>query len=375
MTGKFKPKKIDTYILTEVASPFAGGLIFFSFIFLMFQALRLADFFIVHGVSLGVLGKMTVMLVATFLPTAVPVAFLIGVLSGFGRLSADSELVAMKANGMSLRRLTLPVGILGVTMVVLSLFLNLDWVPKAYQEFKNEQVRVANTKVVSAIKEGTFTTGFFDLLIYADKLDEDTNRLQRVFIFDEREPKSPLTVVAREGELIPVKGQTELGSSVLLKLYNGNIHQLTPGSENYQKIDFGRYQLFLEVDEGQGKAGFKPGMYTYSDLLSAIDQESAHPKRKKRYLELKAELWRRFGIAFSPLVFVFLGVGFGTIRTRAVRTGAFLVAFVVVLAFWVLQGFGTVLTQKGYLPAPIAMNLPNLLLLPIGIYSFRSSSW
>ena len=87
-------------------------MIFFIFIFLMFQALRLAEFFILHGASGMQLGKMTALMIITFTPISLPVAFLISVLVGFGRLSSDSELVAMKANGFSLVRLAVPVAVL-----------------------------------------------------------------------------------------------------------------------------------------------------------------------------------------------------------------------------------------------------------------------
>ena len=53
------PSRLDRYVLTEVAAPFLGGTLFFIFLFMMFQALRLADFFIVHGVGGGILAKLT----------------------------------------------------------------------------------------------------------------------------------------------------------------------------------------------------------------------------------------------------------------------------------------------------------------------------
>src|SRR4051794_4150936 len=101
---RFLPGRIDRYVLTEVMGPFLGGNIFFVFILLMFQALRLADFFIVHGIPAATLGQMTLLMSLSFIPTTLPAAFLIAVLVGFGRLSADSELVAMKANGLSILR-------------------------------------------------------------------------------------------------------------------------------------------------------------------------------------------------------------------------------------------------------------------------------
>src|SRR3954447_22344804 len=95
---RLRPTRLDRYVLGEVAAPFLGGMVFFIFLFLMFQLLKFAEFFIVHGVPGGVLGKMTLLLTLQFMPATLPIAFLIAVLVGFGRLSSDSELVAMKAS-------------------------------------------------------------------------------------------------------------------------------------------------------------------------------------------------------------------------------------------------------------------------------------
>src|SRR4051794_32623456 len=95
-----KPLKFDLYILEEIVSTFLRACVFIIFILLMFQALRLAEFFIVHGASASMLGKMTFFLSVSFLPTALPLSFLIAVLVAFGRMSADSEIIAMKANGI-----------------------------------------------------------------------------------------------------------------------------------------------------------------------------------------------------------------------------------------------------------------------------------
>ena len=91
--------------------------------------------------------------------------------------------------------------------------------------------------------------------------------------------------------------------------------------------------------------------------------------------EYVAELWRRFSVAFSPLIFVFLGIGYGTIRTRAVRSGAALVAFIVIVLYWAVQASATVLAADGALNPIFAMLLPNLLLLIFAIKGFFSAIW
>lgn len=369
---RYMPNHLDLYVLGEVIGPFLGGILFFAFIFLMFQVLRLADFLIIHGTSIVIFGKMMGLMMLTFLPMVLPVAFLIAVLMAFGRLSADSELVAIKASGIGLLRLAIPISMVASIVVVLSLLLNMEWVPWAERAFKTTLIKVGNTKVVTAIKEGTFTTGFFDLLIFADRVDTKTNHLSRVFIYDEREANNPMTVVANSGEILAVKSDTELGASALMKLHNGSIHRNDSAAGNYQKIDFGEYQLFLNVGEGADSTVTKPQMIPYHELIKKISTSDPHTYAGQ---EFRGEYWRRVGVALTPLIFVFLGIGFGTVRTRAVRAGAALVAFVTLLAYWTIQTMGTLAVQRGTLPPFVAMQLPNFLMMIAATISFRRAMW
>lgn len=368
----FKPLKIDFYLIGEVFTPFLGGILFFLFIFLMFQALRLAEFFIVHGIALGILGKLTFLMLMSFLPTALPIAFLIAVLVAFGRLSADSELVALKANGFSLFRLATPIFALAVLVVGFSIALNLDWVPWSQRTFKQTLIRVGNTKVVSSIREGTFTSGFFDLLIFADKVDSKSNRLHHVFLYDETDPKNPRTVIAKNGEVITVKTQQNLGSAAVLNLFDGSIHHPSSTENSYEKLNFGDYKQFLKIEEGGDSFVNKPEFLSLHDLLGKI-----HGSKPATYEgeEWRGELWRRITIAVSPFLFVFLGIGFGTVRTRAVRAGAALVAMITLVLYYGLLIAATVSFQRGLLPAWISMQIPNLGLLFGAIYGFKKASW
>jgi lipopolysaccharide export system permease protein len=368
----YLPLRIDRYVLGEIVGPFLGGNIFFIFIFLMFQALKLAEFFIVHGVSAFTLGKMTMLMALSFIPSTLPAAFLISVLVGFGRLSSDSELVAMKSNGLSLPRLSLSVVGLSLVVVLVSVFLNMEWVPWGARQFKQTLIKVSNTKVVSSIQEGTFTSCFFDLLIFAEKVDTKTSQLSRVFIYDEREPKNPLAVVARTGEILSVRTDSDLGAAAVLKLNDGSIHRNDATENTYQKIKFGEYRLFLKVDEGTGDNVTKPHQLTYHELLEKIrTSDPASPQHR----EWNAEYWRRYSVAITPLIMTFLGIGFGTVRTRAVRAGAVLIALITMAGYWLLQTAGSVLVGKDWISPFLAMQLPNVVMLIVAVYVFRKSTW
>lgn len=342
------------------------------FVFLMFQVVRLADYFINHGVGLTLLAKMTIYISAAFLPVVMPVSFLVATLVGFGRLSADSEIVAFKASGISLLRLYLPVAILSALVAGSVFYLTYYFIPWGNREFKKTIVKLGNTKVVSNLKEGTFTDGFFDLLVYADKVNVAENKMSGVFIYDERDAKNPMAILAKEGEVINLKTESELSAAAILKLNEGSIHRSDIERNYYEKIDFNEYRLMLKVDEG------RTDEVKYAKTLDSEELKSQMQKYLgdyERYQEYAIEYWKRIALAIAPLLFGILGVGLGVVRMRSVKSNAIFVAFAVVVVYWGLHIFGAGLAEKGTLSPFIAMQLSNLVVLPVAIVSFRRSTW
>jgi len=104
----------------------------------------------------------------------------------------------MKANGISSLRMAIP------RFCFPSVWWLFSWVElgmgasRRERSFKQLLIRVANTQSRELDQRRHFTTGFFDLLIYADKVDAKNNRMNGVFLYDERDPKNPMIIVARE---------------------------------------------------------------------------------------------------------------------------------------------------------------------------------
>src|ERR1700688_3228300 len=96
---------IDRYICREVLSHALLGLAVFTFVFFIPQLVRLMDLVVRHS---GSGGEVFVLFLCTFpqvFTFTLPIAVLVGVLIGLGRMSDDSELIAMSASGMGLRAL------------------------------------------------------------------------------------------------------------------------------------------------------------------------------------------------------------------------------------------------------------------------------
>lgn len=360
------------YIFSEVLAPFFGGFVFFMFVILMFQIVRLADYFINHGASVGVLAKLIVYISAAFLPVVLPVSFLVAILVGFGRLSADSEVVAFKASGQSLFQMYVPVAVLSILVAGFIFYLTNFFIPWGNYQFKRTLIRIGSTKAVANIHEGTFTEGFFDLLVYADKVDNDQNKLMGVFIYDERDPKNPNTIMAKDGELIPLKSDNEFSTSTILRLNNGAIHRSNLSRDAYEKIDFNEYKTLLKVEEGATADIGYPKTLETPRLRARIRELENEPDKA---MEFRIEYAKRWALSLTPLIFGLLGIGLGIVKNRSAKSYAIFVAFGVVIVYWTLHVIGQTLSEKHIMAPMLSMQLSNLAAIPAAIWSFRKSSW
>lgn len=373
-----KLRKLDRYILAEVLKPFIATSVAFFFIFFMFQMLRLSDYLIVHKAPLPWVMEITLYLLLSFSPLVFPVAFLTSVLIGFGRLSADSELVAIKSAGIGVNRMIAPVLGLAAVVSMLSLAMSLAWAPWGERSMTAGLVRVGSAKVMTSLQEGTFNVGFFDLLLYAERIDASSGHLKRVFLFDEREPAFPVTVVAREGLLQKLSDSSAAGAQsrpsgqFLLTLHDGSLHRQDPRDETHERMDFSRYSLYLSVG-GFGAADLgRPRMLSYRTLVSGMRDPGSD---RQRYLDYATELWKRIHTSLAPLIFCFLGAGFGVVRTRAVQSRGFVITFLTMLVYWESLTIAVTLATQGTLDPGIAMTLPSLAVGVAAFFAFKRASW
>lgn len=356
------------YIFWEILPSFILGNVVFIFILLMFQVLRLSEFIINHGVPLAVIGQIMSFLTISFLPACIPLSLLFSVLLTYGRLSGDSEIVAFKAIGLHIGHLVVPAVVLSFLVAVLSAYISFFAAPWGNRGFEVLINKVDSTKAASQIQGGTFAEGYFDLVLYADKVDSKHGLLKKVFIYDERDSKSPLTIIAQEGRLVDADPRNP-GRGITLRLVSGNIHR--SGEKNYTKVDFQTYDISLANTAAVSTAEKSPPSWTYDDLRTEMDVEN--PIRAN-ILVAQAEFHKRFALAAACLVFGVLGVGAGTFTNRrGGRSSGLVISLVIMVSYWVLYITGDSLTRSGALPAWFAMWIPNYIFGAVGIWSLKRS--
>ncbi len=355
------------YIFFETLPAFLMGVVVFVSILLMFQALRLTEFVLIHGVGLRTIAQIMLFLSVSFLPVILPMSLLFSVLLTYNRLSNDSEIVAFKALGLSMAQLTVPAVLLSVAATLMSAQTSFYLGPWGNRKFEVLMNELGRQKVGATLKEGVFSEGFFDLVVYANHVNSKEGSLKDVFIYDEHDPKAPVTIIAKTGHLIQEKRST--GHAALLRLNNGNIHHTHQST--YTKVDFDSYDINLfdpfEISEKK-KSG--PSM-TIDELSVELKKPDLDPLDRRK---LESEYHRRWSLSGACLIFALLGVGLGTVSNRRSSRGAgFVICLGALISYWILYVSANNVAANGWLPASVSLWMVNILFLLFALHSLKRS--
>src|SRR5690606_12107625 len=280
----------------------------FIFLITMVQTFKLGEYIIVHGAKLGLVANLMVYMILSFLPVIFPMALLLSVLLTYGRLSQDSEIVALKSLGLGISHFATPAIVLGVIATFFSAQVSFNLAPWGHRKLDELVHEMSNYRPMATIREGVFSEGFFDLVVYANKVDSKNGSLKKVFIYEERSG-SPLTIIARRGQLI---SETEgLRSKALLRLYDGNVHRSS--NEFYTKIDFETYDINLFDRRQAGERAYGSDTLTMAELTRELQRDDL--KREDK-IDFRVEWHRRWSLAAVAFIFSIIGVGLGTVTNR-----------------------------------------------------------
>lgn len=359
--GLLRGRLAIKYIFWEMLPSFILGNVVFATILLMFQTLRLTELLIAHGVNALTVIKIVLYLSISFLPMILPMSLLFSVLLTYGRLSGDSEVVAFKALGLDLRHIALPAFLLSFLTFIFSAQTSFYLAPWGNRQFELLITELGRMKASAGIKEGVFSQGFFDLVIYANKVNSKNGELSQIFIYDERNSQNPFTIIAQSGQIISeVTGRGQLG---LLRLNNGNIHR--SNNKAYTRVDFGTYDinLFNPLESEQRKKSYLS--LTIDEVQDDLKRPDLEPERR---IPLQIEWHRRWALSVGCIIFAMIGVGLGTTTNRrAARGGGFVLSVSVVVFYWLLYVTLEGLAKKSILPVGVALWSVNLIFFAFGL--------
>jgi len=356
------PLTLYRYLAREVIAAFLLGLILFTGVLLMSKMLQLADMVISKGVPLTDILRMVIYLIPNFAIITIPMSLLLAVLLAFSRISGDSEIIAIKASGISLFGLLPPILAIASVAYLLTALTSLYGLPKGHTAFKQLLQQSVKKRLSLNLKEQVFNSDIPGLLVYITKNDSKTGRLSGIMIHDERKPADVSTIFAETGSI----SMDEKNNNLHLHLAEGSIHQSRP-KDLYRLIGFREYDLVIELSAPN--TGFEK-----NELEMTLGELRQNLKTggfsKKLMSNMGLEIHRRFALPFACFIFAVMAVPLGIQNRRSGKAAGFSLSIGTLLLFYIFQSIGKTLAAKEILTPFMAVWLPNIVFLSAGGYLF-----
>jgi LPS export ABC transporter permease LptF/LPS export ABC transporter permease LptG len=352
--------RLDRYVVREVVGPtlvgflaYTGfmvvrGLVLFSDLVLQSESpfadmLRVAAFSLPHIVVL-----------------TLPIAFLLGLLIAFGRMSADSEVIALRGAGVDPVRLYRPVALLALVCFAVTLVLMLEAVPRGNRLLSAMRLRLATFAVAQKIQPGVFSPEFGGIRIYVEEATPDRRVLTRLFVSDRSQEEGERLTVAPRGWLVI----EEATGRLYLRLDDAVTHHVESDPRKYD-ISSGTVQVLLR--EGDPRLASMP-RHLREQLLPEMLRTARDPKKSVfERRTARVEIQKKFSLPAACLLFGLVGLPLGIVTRRGGRAAGFAVSVAIVLAYYVLLAGGETRAVDGKVSPAVAMWLPNVLLLLLGL--------
>ena len=269
-------KRIDRFILKSFVGPFIAILLVVIFILMMQFLWLYIDELVGKGLSIKVIIEFLLWGSATLLPLALPLATLLSSMMVLGTLGENNELLAIKAAGISLQRILVPIGVICLGVSVGAFFISNDLIPLAYNKIYTLRDDISKTKEEIRIPTGTFYDGIDGYILRIEDRDKESGMMYDVMVYNHTKNKGNVSLTIADSALLKMsKDKTYLS----FYLYSGTNYEET-NTKKYrdttltlQKIDFMNQELIIPVENYSFQ---KSDSSRFDDQVKSMNLDQLH---------------------------------------------------------------------------------------------------
>ena len=358
------PSRLDRYLVREIAAPTLVAFVAYTGFMLVRGLVLFSDLVLQSEQPLLDTGHVLAFSLPHIVVLTLPISFLLGLLIGFGRLSADSEITALRGAGVDVAHLYRPVSALAVVTFAATLFLIQQAVPRGNRELAAMRLRLSAFAIAQRIQPGVFSPEFAGKSIYVEGANADRRSLTGLLVVDRSQEA--------EGERVTVapRGRLEIDEEegrLWLRLEDATSHHVGNDPRKYD-VSLGTVRYLLQETNPREMLAGRPRdkllrEQTLPELLDTA-RRGARSEVERRLAWV--EIHKKFALPAACLVFGFIGLPLGIVTRRGGRAAGFAVSVAIVLAYYVLLAEGEARAIDGRLSPALAMWLPNVLLGGLG---------
>lgn len=368
-TGGTFPKLLYSYLATEMLAPFFASFIIMNCVFFLVKLIPFLNFVLELHIGTADFIRLFAYLFPKIFLYSIPMAAMMGVTIGFARLSSDSEILALKASGISVMRIVPPVVIVAALIALLTGYFSIKLIPLSEIAMKQLTYQLLKEKINKGIKEHVFTEALGDVVVYVDKIDKQTGGWTDVWVSDMRGVDNPVITMASSGSM---KSSIQ-DMSVTIMLENGSLHR--PSNENAQIVQFDRYQIDVPLQPQESKATRvkKNSAMTMAELSEeAKSIEEKYGDTNKLITEHKNRLlveWhRRLVLPVGCLMISIIGLPLGLQARPGKKAIGIQAGLAIFILYYVFFTIGKNTAEEGDLPIALVMWLPNIFFFCLALF-------
>jgi len=359
-------KKFHLYILKELSYILLLSLVILTFILVMSRLGKLTDLVINKGVELMDIVLLIVYSSPPYLTFTLPMAFLLSTIVTLGRLSTENEILALKASGVNLRCLFVPIASVGIIISAVALFNTNFLLPTSANLFRDTLLNVLKKGITVDDKEGIFNDTVPGVVIYIDRVDTQTNKLTGILVSDDRDKDEKQTISASNGFIHLDPATLDLS----FILYNGSLHKWEKKDDTYRTISFKDYTFMINLAKMlPPSAGVRKRPFE----MDRIELKNAMRLAKKdRIYDLQIEIYKKITIPLSALAFVLLTVPLGIRRKVEGRFSGIVYSLALFVFYYMLMALTENLGKTLHIPPALISSIPNTTIVFLGLYLLRN---
>lgn len=361
------PLKFNIYLLKELSQILLLALGILTFILVLSRLAKLADLVINKGVGMSDIIMLLAFSIPPYLTFTLPMAFLLSVIVVLGRLSTENEILALKASGVNLRWLFVPIVFLGLIVTACGLFNTNTLLPSSSGLFRETLINIVKKGISVDDKEGVFNDTVPGVVIYIDNVDSGKSGLSGVVVSDDRDSDVKQTISARKG-FVNIDPDT---FELYFMLENGSLHRWEKETDTYRNINFEQYTFTMNLNEMMPRVSAmrKP---TWEMDRKELRGALANTTDKNRRYDLLIEIYKKISLPLSPLAFVILTIPLGVRRKVEGRFSGALYSLFLFIFYYILMALTESLGKLVYVPPLLMAFVPNIIIVAIGAYLVRS---
>ncbi len=359
--------RLDRYLLREISGPLFLGFFGYTFILLIQFLFRSAEMIIRRGVEVARVGELLLLTLPNIIVLTIPMSFLFAVLVAIGRMSSDSEMIALRSSGINLWSLLRPVLAIGTLLTIVNGFLMLQTLPAGNAKLQDLKLRIVTSSASRQVEPRVFYEEWRGLMIYVFEAIPGVEKWTGVFVAEVLPGSGNEISVADSGRM---RADPTNPDRLILTLDQGVEHKVN--LRDPAKYETRRYEELNQVLEDplattanlkrRSTRGLRE--LTVPELRQRL-KDPALPNELRNLA--RVEIHKKFALPAACLVYGLLALPLGIQKARGGRGTGFGLSLAVIIVHYLLMSNGEEAARYGRIPAWLSMWLPNMLLGTVGL--------